>query len=647
MNIVEINLYSHQGDTRTLKFSSAGLNIITGRSSTGKSALSAIVEYCMGRSTFNIPEGVIRDKVAWYAVTYQFPGEQVMIAKPTPSTGHSSCRTAMIRRGANVTAPSFNELTTNADDDNVVSLLSELLQIPENRTDVPLEHSRVSYQANIKHAYFYLFQTQGLVTNKDQLFYRQNESGMSLTIKDTLPILLGVAPDDRLELAAKLRTARRELKIHEKVLAEASEFAKQLNTGGLRLLSEARQVGILPSGENPTTTEDILTQLRAALDWQPASIPDENPARITGLEEELSDLRGERRTLTRSLEAARLFSKKQDGFSREAAEQKDRLESIRALPRNSQTSEWQWPFSEENLGMASPIAEALLGELESLDEEMRQVTGERPGMQVYIGELEAGIDAATTSIRGKEEQLAAAITANEALVAMGNRNNAAARIVGRISFFLESYQPDSKLSDLESRKFALQRHVEELERDAGEDDSEARLASILNLISTRINTYIKELRAEFSEYPFRFDFANLTVVADRPDRGIPMHRMGGGSNHLACHLGALLALHYFAATSDRPFPRFLFIDQPTQVYFPSEAVYKDADGSIEQTEAADSDIERVKALFAMLYRFAAEEVPGFQIIVTEHANLRDDWFQKSLIEEPWTKPPALVPDDWE
>jgi len=48
----------------------------------------------------------------------------------------------------------------------------------------------------------------------------------------------------------------------------------------------------------------------------------------------------------------------------------------------------------------------------------------------------------------------------------------------------------------------------------------------------------------------------------------------------------------------------------------------------------------------MLYNFATKEVPGFQIIVTEHANLRDQWFQDSIVEVPWTKPPALVPDEW-
>lgn len=83
MKIKSVSIYSHDGRRRDLWFHN-GLNVITGRSSTGKSALSDIIEYCMGRSTFNVPEGVIRDRVVWFAVIYQFAGEQVLIAKPAP-----------------------------------------------------------------------------------------------------------------------------------------------------------------------------------------------------------------------------------------------------------------------------------------------------------------------------------------------------------------------------------------------------------------------------------------------------------------------------------------------------------------------------------------------------------------------------------
>ena len=124
-----------------------------------------------------------------------------------------------------------------------------------------------------------------------------------------------------------------------------------------------------------------------------------------------------------------------------------------------------------------------------------------------------------------------------------------------------------------------------------------------------------------------------------------MRRTGGAENYLGHHLSALLALHQFALTNNRPIPRFLIIDQPTQVYFPSEQTYKDADGSIHKTEA-DADLIAVRRLFKLLLRFTKEDAKGFQIIVTEHANLRDEWFQNALVEDPWAKPPALIPEDW-
>jgi hypothetical protein len=645
MNIRDIVIYSHTGEMRRISLKVNGLNIVTGRSSTGKSALSDIVEYCMGRSDFNIPEGPIRDKVAWYAVIFQFAGEQVMIAKPAPATNAASCSRAMIRRGATVEPPPFAELRQNAEDDAVASLLSGLLGIPANRTEVSEKQSRDSYIATIKHTYFYLFQKQGLIANKDQLFYRQNEQFMPQAIKDTLPILLGIAPDDRLETDFKLRVARRDLKIAQKQWSEAQQFSEDLSVRAIGLMSEAQQVGILSRAPVPTTPKEALETLTSITEWKPAAVPEEDMRRIAGLEDEITAIRKERAAASETLRATRLFAEKEDGFTNEAQEQKSRLESIRALPKHPETGEWQWPFAPANLGLDTPIGKSLLHELESLDRELDSVGGERPHLEEYTQKLQTQIEEIHQKLRSKDEALAAAIAANAAIAEMGNRNAAAARIVGRVSLFMETYRTDDDLARLKKRVDDMQAQVAELEKASGADDSAERLASALNIISSRISRYVKDLEAEFSEFPFRLDFNQLTVVADRPERPIPMNKTGGGANHLAYHLGAMLALHHFASTNRKPMPSFLFLDQPTQVYFPSEQVYKSASGSVEETER-DADLEKVRKLFQMLYNFTTKEVPGFQIIVTEHANLRDPWFQDSIVGVPWTKPPALVPDEW-
>ena len=646
MKISKILLYSHDGQLRSLTFNVEGLNIITGRSSTGKSAIAEIVEYCMGRSTFQVPEGTIRDKVSWYGVIFQFAGEQILIAKPAPATNASSCSRAMIRRGEKITAPIFCDLDCNADDDAVTSLLSKLLGVPENHTIVPSKESRSSFSANIKHTFFYLFQKQGLVANKDVLFYRQNEPFMPQVLKDTFPILMGIAPDNSYEKETKLRTARRDLKLLHKELSAAREFSEKFNVRAVSLHSEAQQAGIVSTGAIPETTEEILSELKAVESWKPAITPDEDIARIALIEDELDQLRKKRRSLEENLKATIQFTERENGFSEEAGEQKSRLESIKALPRNRQTGEWQWPFSESNLGMKTLVAEAILGEILSLDNELDAVTGERPKMEKLIRELTEEKDQTNEKYRAKHEELAAAIAANEKIAQMGSRNAAAAHTVGRVSLFLETYTPESDFRELEMRIEKKTRQVKQLENDIGEDDYEERLLSILNIISTHMSKYSKYLDAEFSDRPLRLDLNRLTVVIDRNERPIFMTNTGGGSNHLAYHLAALLSIHHFSFIHRRPIPSFLMLDQPTQVYFPSEEHYKASNGSIEDTER-DSDLEKVRNLFKMLYSFCTDECKGFQVIVSEHANMRDKWFQESLVEQPWTKPPALIPDDWD
>ncbi|HRP68004.1 MAG TPA: DUF3732 domain-containing protein [Turneriella sp.] len=645
MKIKKILLYSHKGELRQLTFNLQGLNIITGRSSTGKSAISEIVEYCMGRSTFQVPEGTIRDKVSWYSVIFQFTGEQVLIAKPAPASNASSCSRAMIRRGGNIEVPEFGDLLCNADDDAVVSLLSEMLGIPENQTAVATENSRSSFSANVKHTFYYLFQKQGLIANKDLLFYRQNEPHIPQAIKDTFPILMGIAPDDSYEKETKLRTARRDLKLLQRQLSDAQDFSDQLNIRAVALLSEAQQVGIVSMGAMPDTTEALLSALRDVESWKPAPVPDEDVARIVSIEDEIDQLRKLRRSLEENLKATIHFTERENGFTDEASEQKSRLESIKALPRNRQTGEWQWPFSEPNLGMQTSIAQAILGELKSLEIELEAITGERPKMEKLIRELTEERDRVSERYRAKHEELAAAIAANEKIAQMGNRNAAAARTVGRVSLFLETYTPENDFRELEERIEDKIRQVKLLENNIGAENSQERLISILNIISNQMRTYSEYLDAEFSDRPLRLDLSRLTVVIDRNERPILMNNTGGGANHLAYHLAALLSIHHYSFTHSRPIPSFLMLDQPTQVYFPSEERYKASSGSVEDTER-DSDLEKVRSLFEMLYRFCTAECKGFQIIVSEHANMRDKWFQESLVEEPWSKPPALIPDDW-
>ena len=64
---------------RQVEFSSNGVNIITGASRTGKSAIIPIIDYCLGSSECTIPVGIIRDTCSWFGVMFDLKDEQMLI----------------------------------------------------------------------------------------------------------------------------------------------------------------------------------------------------------------------------------------------------------------------------------------------------------------------------------------------------------------------------------------------------------------------------------------------------------------------------------------------------------------------------------------------------------------------------------------
>lgn len=61
-----------------------------------------------GEHRYNVPEGVIRDRVIWFAVIYRFDGEEVLVAKPAPAPGALSLTGSALRLSAWPPVQSFS-----------------------------------------------------------------------------------------------------------------------------------------------------------------------------------------------------------------------------------------------------------------------------------------------------------------------------------------------------------------------------------------------------------------------------------------------------------------------------------------------------------------------------------------------------------
>jgi hypothetical protein len=126
----------------------------------------------------------------------------------------------------------------------------------------------------------------------------------------------------------------------------------------------------------------------------------------------------------------------------------------------------------------------------------------------------------------------------------------------------------------------------------------------------------------------------VTAVVDH-GRPIPLKEMGSGANWLGSHLITMFGLHKYFVNNNRPVPNFLFLDQPSQVYFP--------EGS---TADEDMDIQAVTKVFSFIRERVAALDGKMQVIVVDHAKLDDAEFIAETIEDWKYTGLKLVPPDW-
>ena len=102
IQILDIVLYSHNANSRVLSLKPDSVNVITGASKTGKSALIDIIDYCFGSGSCRVPDGVIRRSVSWFGVRLRVGEGQSFIARKCPTPGADSSDTCYVRnRGRN------------------------------------------------------------------------------------------------------------------------------------------------------------------------------------------------------------------------------------------------------------------------------------------------------------------------------------------------------------------------------------------------------------------------------------------------------------------------------------------------------------------------------------------------------------------
>lgn len=83
-HFTNICIWLKNGKRRTLEFLPNKVNVITGDSLTGKTAVLDIVDYCFFASKHSISEADINEHAAWYGIAFTINGKNYTIARHAP-----------------------------------------------------------------------------------------------------------------------------------------------------------------------------------------------------------------------------------------------------------------------------------------------------------------------------------------------------------------------------------------------------------------------------------------------------------------------------------------------------------------------------------------------------------------------------------
>ena len=628
-----IGLIDKKDKIHSVQFT-AGVNIITGKSSTGKSAIIEIFDYCMGSSEFNIPSGVITDNADIYFVILSIKETFLVLARK------ENDKKIFLKEESNL--PDIKMLNKEYFDNKFFISNSDFkvnlghyFGLDINDIDEDKSVSQYTGQKkgrpSVRNIIPYLIQHQNLIANKHSLFYRFDENEKREQTIDQFKIFAGFVTQEYYILKQNLANSKKQLKkleFEEKAIKIQREFNSKKFDGllqeyeaisGNKLFEEASNIIL----SNPANYIDKLV----AKDISINENNDESVEKILSLEKEYKKLLSQKRELNykyKNINSSIDYAKKYK-------EELSNNQTIAQASINVATC----PFCTQETNVIANEANQLEKAIEWLNIELRKSPYLLDSFESDKNNIEKEIsdkDEKLKSIKNEIEQLKKITKALE-----NNRslNEQALKVKLKIENLLESLI-DRENNNIEEKIKAIQQEIsryEKLLKDKFNLDKQLEEAE--KYINYKMKEIGNKLDFESSYKPInlKFSLTNFDLWHEKENKDkVYLRSMGSGANWLYSHITLFLALHnFFCSLGNKSLiPPILFLDQPSQVYFPTSIKDENDEFNIDHieekkgTDTKDEDLKAVTNLFNRLVSFCkiTLEETGIepQIIITDHAD---------------------------
>lgn len=616
-----------------------GLNIITGRSSTGKSAIIELFDYCTGSADNTIPSGVITENASLYFVVLYKNGTQLVIAR------EQAGRTRKLFFKIEPQDFEIDNLNSSYFGDeyyiDINTFKEELghffgIEI-SNMDDADNNINRKAVKKghpSFRNMISFMLQHQNLVANKHSLFYRFDEKEKQERVIDEFKIFAGLVDQQYYTLSQELEEYKSKL---DKFQNEKNRFETN-KKDKCTYLDELKEAYYTISGNELFSGIDSMHMLDAPqiyldkLRALPIVVNEDSEQykdQYTELVRKKNLLLAQKRDITIKLE--KVISSIE--YAKSYAETIDRYDPIKeAIKSNSEC-----PFCHNQNGGIVTEANQLTEAINWLNSELRKSPMRIDSFLPKKYEYEKELQEINQQIRLVNNEISKINEINKSLENDRSLEEQSLKIKLQIENELE-WSREKSISFDEDKFKDIKKRIEEIEEVLQKTyNVEHKLKEAESFINRTMNDIGCKLDFEASYQPINLCFDIHTFeLYHLKDNNIKVYlrSMGSGANWLYSHICLFLAiLKYFASLGDKALvPSILFLDQPSQVYFPATVDVSedgfDAKGLKRlENKSADEDLKAVTNLFIQIINVinTIQKEYGFmpQIIISDHADHLD------------------------
>ncbi|WP_051379649.1 DUF3732 domain-containing protein [Bradyrhizobium murdochi] len=621
-------------DPRRVPFDIDKVSVVTGWSSTGKSSIVDIINYVLGSGTCSIPVGYIRDLASWYGLEIETDVGPMRIARPKPAARQIS-DDIWLQQGGDTEGPlprrptpTINVARLKAMFD-AMSGLSNLGIVPEG------EQSRASFRDM---ASFNLL-PQHIVANPYTLLFKADSQSHRTKLQQVLPLAMGIVTNEDLVRAHRLRLLRDELRQIEAELRTRRDAIDNWKANARGAFYRAQELSLLPPGEPPESLQLLIGLLQKVVNAGGHTIA--TAGRVTAAVERLEDIRRREEHLDAKISADRRRLRKLKSLARSVLDYDEILQEQRASVVGVGWFKAQTHAETCILcGSDTDTAKQALANLEEPIAELSALAASATSTKPMV---DRDIIVIQEELLRHERDLLALRQTRQVFEAEVDIEQGRSQSLENVYRFIGSTEQALNMlgevegeSGLAERAEALRKEIADLNAQANELERKSRAERAHNQISGYIPRFIEAMGVAGAEGKPVLDERELNIKFEREGANRPdyLWEIGSGENWMAYHLAALLALHgvFLARGTTNPVPSFLVIDQPSQVYFPSDTF--DAFIKGEQPAGGQdqrprrrrhlTDIESTERIFSSLARAHKSFEARVQIIVLDHAD-RNAW----------------------